>query len=98
MSVVLWTADLAAFGLNHARICLARMQRLRQSQLPHPQGNPRRRSPRAQEILPQGAQAHRPQRVAEKVRARRKCETRNPKPNAKFTEEKLKTDWRFGFR
>src|SRR5262249_41174316 len=54
-------------GICDARIRLAGMQRLRGTELPHPQGNPRRRPAGTQEVLPQGTQAYSAQRIAEEV-------------------------------
>src|SRR5438128_1314154 len=43
------------------------MHRVRGPQLPHAEGNPGRQPAGAEEVLPQGAQAHDPQGVAEEV-------------------------------
>src|SRR5205085_11761414 len=58
---------LRTHGVSHARVRLAGVLGVRRPQLPHPEGDARGQPAGAEEVLPQGAQAHAAQGIAEEV-------------------------------
>src|SRR5262249_49784601 len=64
---------------GNARVRLAGVHLVRGPELPDPEGNPRGRAPRPEEVLSARAEAHAAQGIAEEV-SRRAAKTRRPAP------------------